>query len=461
MASREITDKQRGWLIGELARWHDLGLVGPDQMAQILELYGTPEEVAARRGARALFTLTSLAALLVGLAALLLIGYNWEDMPAAVKLAIIFIVLIGTHGCAFILRYRLGNSMASEVAFFLACLFYGAGIWLVAQIFHIDSGDADGFWWWAMGVLPFALGLDTLLMHALLVALLALYAGFAAFGSMLGGGGWLGFLGLPARGAYSVPLLALPGLLWAYHRSSPRTVALYAPLLAWWVILQPFAWQFETNPVYFVGLVGGLFLLVAECHAEESAMAIPHRFYGSLLAIGALIPLSYHSFQKRIEMGSQTTGMFVETILAIVLAIGLAVAVGEWERQASGKSMSLGKAIVGEDRRRLVPIGLIAFLTALAYWNLVVGESLVPTVLANLALIGLALWLMQVGLREDRGRPFTAGVLLFLLWCVLRYIDLFGDFGGMLGASLMFFLCGATLFAVAQYWRRRKVVRHA
>jgi hypothetical protein len=91
----------------------------------------------------------------------------------------------------------------------------------------------------------------------------------------------------------------------------------------------------------------------------------------------------------------------------------------------------------------------------------VFGEPLVPTVLANLALIGLALWLMQVGLREDRGRPFTAGVLLFVLWCVLRYIDLFGDFGGMLGASLMFFLCGAALFAVAQYWRRRKVVRHA
>ena len=81
--------------------------------------------------------------------------------------------------------------------------------------------------------------------------------------------------------------------------------------------------------------------------------------------------------------------------------------------------------------------------------------------LANLALVAVSIWLMQVGLREDRGLPFSAGVLLFLLWAVLRYIDLFGDFGGMLGASLMFFLCGAALFAIGQYWRRRKVVRHA
>jgi uncharacterized membrane protein len=461
LATREIADKQRNWLIGELTGWHARGLVSSDQIAKILELYGTPEEAAQRRGARALFTLTSLAALLVGLAALLLIGYNWQEMAAALKLAIIFSVLIATHACGFLLRYRLGNRTASEIVFFLACLFYGAGIWLIAQIFHINAGDADGFWWWALGVLPFALGLDTLLMHTLLVALLALYSGFAAFGSLLGPGGWLGFLGLPARGAYSVPLLTLPGLLWAYRKSSPRTVALYAPLLAWWVILQPFAWQFEANPVYFVGLVGGLFLLVAECHSEDSLMAIPYRFYGSLLAVGALIPLSYYLFQKNLELGIRTTGMFVETVLAIVLAIGVAVAVGERERRSSGKSMSLANAILGEDRRRLVPIGLILFLTGLAYWNIVTGEPLVPTVLANLALIALALWLMQVGLREDRGLPFTSGVLLFLLWAVLRYVDLFGDFGGMLGASLMFFLCGATLFGVAQYWRRRKVVSHA
>jgi hypothetical protein len=72
-----------------------------------------------------------------------------------------------------------------------------------------------------------------------------------------------------------------------------------------------------------------------------------------------------------------------------------------------------------------------------------------------------AFWLMQIGLREHRGRPFGAGVLYFLLWSVLRYVDLFGDFGGMLGAALMFFMCGGALFGVARYWQSRKEVRYA
>jgi uncharacterized membrane protein len=328
VASREITDQQRGWLSGELNCWNALGLMDSDQIARILELYGTPEEAAERRGARALFTLTSLAALLVGLAALLLIGYNWQAMPAAVKLAIIFAVLLGTNACGFGLRYRLGRRAASEIAFFLACLCYGAAIWLVAQIFHINAGDADAFWWWSLGVLPFALCLDTLLMHALLVALLALYAGYAVSGSVFHGGGWLPLLGLPANGAYGVLLLSLPGLLWAYRKNSPMTVALYAPLLAWWVILQPFAWHFEANPVYFVGCVGGLFLLVAQCHPEESRLAIPYRFYGTLLTVGAMIPLSYYSFHQYLQVGQSTTGILVEMVLAVVLAVGVAVAFG-------------------------------------------------------------------------------------------------------------------------------------
>lgn len=53
VASREITDKQRGWLRGELTCWNTLGLLSSDQTARILELYGTPEDAAERRGARA------------------------------------------------------------------------------------------------------------------------------------------------------------------------------------------------------------------------------------------------------------------------------------------------------------------------------------------------------------------------------------------------------------------------
>jgi uncharacterized membrane protein len=462
MAGREISERQRHWLMGELTWWKALGIVTEDQVARVLELYGTSDERAERRGARAIMTLTSLAALLVGLAVLLLIGYNWEAMPAAVKLALVIAALLGTHAGGFYLRDRAGRRQASEVVFFLACLFFGGAIALVAQILHINSDSPDIFWWWALGSLPFALCLDTMLLHTLVVGLLALYAGFAALGTTAPGR--LGFLWFPGNAAYSVPLLALPGMLWAYRKGSARTLALYVPLLAWWVILQPFAWRFQANPIYFIGCVGGLFLILAECHPEGSLLAIPYRFYGAVLMAGVLVPLSYYGLNAHSHVTGSTAGMLMEMVVAVTISVLVVAAAGEVDRRAAtlerGQPVSLARAVFAENRRRWLPMGFTLFLAFLAFYEILVNEPLLPTILANIAMVVLALWLIQVGLREDRGRPFTAGVLYFLLWAVLRYIDLFGDLGGMLGASAMFFLCGATLFGVATYWRRRKVVRH-
>ena len=460
MAERDLNDRQRIWLTGELTYWQAAGLVTEDQVGRILDLYGTPQEIRERRTARGLLTLASLAALLVGLGVLLLIAYNWESLPDSVELALVFGALMGIHAIGYALRYRLGRRMASEVVFFLACLFFGAAIALVAQIFHINSDNPDGIWWWAVGTLPFALMLDTMLLHMLYVGLLALFAGWAVFGSASSGAA--AFLRLPHNEAFSVPLLALPGLLWAYRKGSAKTVALYAPLLAWWVILQPFAWRLEANPIYFLGCVGGLFLILAECHAEDSVMAVPYRFYGSLLVAGVLIPLSYHEFNREVRSSDLASGLLVEMVAITIIAMVLVVAAGEAERWSSaGKRAGtwVGDLVLAS-RRRALPMGLTLFFVLLAFWQLFLKEPIIPTVLANLAMIALAIWLMQLGLRENRGLPFAAGVLYFLLWTVLRYIDLFGDFGGMLGAALMFLLCGATLFGLAMYWRRRTEVRH-
>jgi hypothetical protein len=87
--------------------------------------------------------------------------------------------------------------------------------------------------------------------------------------------------------------------------------------------------------------------------------------------------------------------------------------------------------------------------------------ALIPTLTANAAMVALALWLITIGLREERGMPFAAGVLYFLFWIVIRYIDLFGEIGGMLGASLLFFICGCVLLGVVVFWRNRKRVQYA
>lgn len=463
----QISDQEREWLQGQMDLWRGEGIVTDEQAQQVLGLYESREVVVQRKRSRFFFALMGIAALLVGMSALLLIGYNWQAIPSAVKLIIIFAVIGATHGVGFYLRYGLQKRTASEVVFFLGCLLYGAGIWLVAQVFHVggESATADGMIWWALGVLPFALCLDTLLLHALLVGLLVIWSGTEVLGSREVGD-WL-FLRWEAipNGAYALPLLALPGLAWAYRHASHWTVSLYVLVLAWWAFLQVLALgSGGETALYFTGALGGLLLLVAESHRPGSPFAIPYRFYGAALVAIVLSILSFESFYGEFAELFSEAGMIATVSIGVFawLTVSLTVAA---ERRRAGERTPADVRVRDLLRRQALPLVIvmmmILYLLLHASFGPLNAVMLVLAVIANAAMLGFAVWLMQIGLREDRGRTFAAGVLYFLLWAVQRYFDLFGDVGGMLGAAAIFFLCGAGLFAMAIYWRRRSEVSHA
>ena len=114
-------------------------------------------------------------------------------------------------------------------------------------------------------------------------------------------------------------------------------------------------------------------------------------------------------------------------------------------------------------RRRWFAIMLVGSLLLMSAWSLVITEPTfamsLPIVVANLVSLGMALYLVKVGEQEERTRPFAAGVLMFLLWALVRYIDLFGDAGGMLGAAIVFALCGGGLVVVGNFWSRKRRAR--
>jgi uncharacterized membrane protein len=455
--SREATKSQRDWLESEIAAWQSMGLVEDEQARALIGLYETPDSYHARQNSRAQLTLLGLAATFVGLGVMLLVGYNWEQMPVPLKVTAIFAALCGTHAAGFWLRYQLGYRRVSEVAFFLGSLFFGAAIWLLAQIFHITSSNYDALWWWAIGTLPFALLLDTVLLHLLFAGLLGLWVGFEVLSleRLI----W----GVPSAG-YSLPFLVAPGLLWAYRKKQPMAVAIYVALLAWWVVLQPIAWKLPANPTFWIGAVGSLMLLVAALHPSRSQLGIPYRFYGVALVAGTLVPLSFHQFHEEVnrQFGLGVIGGIEQMILILILtALAIFVAFLLQRTTSAGLTrdrVSLIQSVQEVFRRHWVPFAFLALFIFLAVYGSATTEPWLPTILANVAMVGLSLALIRFGLMEDRGRPFAVGVGYLLFWAVLRYIDLFGAFGGMLGAALMFFLCGAAMLGVALYWRNRKAV---
>src|SRR5262249_61266924 len=108
--------------------------------------------------------------------------------------------------------------------------------------------------------------------------------------------------------------------------------------------------------------------------------------------------------------------------------------------------------------RQWYPAALALSMAVLAFWSLMVTDVytawLLPVSLANLAMLGLALYLIRVGVREDRVRPFGAGIVYFLVWTFARYLDLFGAAGAVLGAAAPFALCPAGFVRVARLCAR-------
>ncbi|MFO0068059.1 MAG: DUF2157 domain-containing protein, partial [Pirellulaceae bacterium] len=182
MSDRSISSSQRRWLTAELKGWQASGMITSQQASQILSQYQDEAEASQRTLSRASWVLQAIAAILVFLALLLLIGYNWSAMSDVAKLLVVFVVVIGTYATAFYLRFSRKAELGSEIAFFLGGLTYGAAIFLIAQIFHINAHFPDGFLWWAIGIVPLAIGMHQNLLHLLLAWLLTVWSGSEILG---------------------------------------------------------------------------------------------------------------------------------------------------------------------------------------------------------------------------------------------------------------------------------------
>lgn len=449
MNKQTLPESVRRWLSAALPTWQQQGLLGPEQAAGILALYEDEQSVQARRGSLVSFTLYALGACLFGFAALLVIGFNWDAIPRAAKLAVVLAVISATHGSA--LWIRRTSPTASEIGFFLGCLFYGAGIWLIGQAFHLDAHYPDGVFWWAVGVLAFALVLDSLLLHCLFVALMAMWAGMEMQSFAHLRPWWAA--GLLPNGAWALPVLATPGLLWAYRRSSPWAVGLYVALLVWWVVLQAVVWRFSQTSLslFWIGGVGALLMLAAEAHRSGNRLGTPYRVWGALLAAGSLIPMSswpYWNYLGRAHYWGQPPLDYFHQQVVPGLAFGILTLAG------------VGLCFRVANRRAMVPVGVLGLMIGLAIWNLLLANdwsgAVVAVTLGNVAMIALSLYLIQVGAREERLRPFAAGVLYFLIWAIARYTDLFNMWGGMLMTASVFALCGIAIVVVGRFWSQLK-----
>lgn len=416
-------------LAKESQSWVEKDIISESQAQAICALYGADYHDQGRHS-RAYLILTILGYLFLGLAVILLLSHNWEEIPRALRMSGLVLATASAH-VACVWKYRAGQQGAAVGFGFLACLLYGASIMLIAQIYHLGEHFPDGIYWWAMGCLPFALVLRSHVIHLLTMAIALTWfyvesslsffpVTFVIFLAALG---WH-----LLRERQSVFLF----LLWIF-----ALVNWLEYSLAW---LMGETYRFDPN-MENVLLAAGLTLVFKGLAHYLCIMKHPKWIdYGTSLKLWTmrltLVSLFVFGFEE------PWREMIWEQWHSPSLAYGIAIACTGLALFFSRKSPA---ALVSTAISAGLLLGVLTALLNLHNRDYAVAFQ----ALTNLATIGWGLWLIISGINDRVGQYFYTGLVALLGTALLRYIDLVGDY---IGASLLFGFFALVLLVVSRRW---------
>lgn len=425
LLKRDLHNEARGWVRD--------GIINESQAEGICNRYGIDYHDQTQHSF-GYYVLIALGYLFIGLAVIVLIGENWEDIPRAVRMGSLIALTLVCNGIG-LLAWQRNRSGLSVLWFFLGGMMYGASIMLIAQIYHIGEHFPDGILWWALGVLPVALLLRSNLIIALATALAFLW-----------------FFVESGMGYYPhlFPLFLL-ALAWQNLRSRPSLILFLVLMVGVGIFIEyTVAWYISGSARFdFVAenvLVGAALFVLFQGLAEWLGQRPEHYLadYGVALKLWtlrfAIIGLFVFSFEEPWRELLQATWVAPGLVLAIsivfsALALGLAV--------LAHHSVSKSTSTLA-----FVAITLSALF---AVMNLGERHSTALQVADNIVLVITGIWLIVQGIREGVTHYFYLGVFTVMLTGLLRYIDLVGDY---IGAAILFAVFAVILLVSARYWKK-------
>lgn len=418
-------------LAREVSEWIGDGLIERPQGQAILARYGTTLE-DGQGSSFGYYVLTALAAMFAGLALILILSHNWDEMPRMLR-------MLGLVGCTLLInlvggwQLMKGKQRAGVLWLFFGGISYGASIMLIAQIYHLGEHYPDGIFWWAVGILPllFLTQSRLIALQVLTLATLWLYTEASS-----------GFF--PA--SYPLFALACLWLVWTRRHSALLFLGALVGLVTWlnlllawgaggWYRYDAFADQIPLTLAFGLALVGLAWWMMR--HAEPLK-----RDYGQLLhlyllrgAILTLLILSFTGFWEDLLRGDYLLGIFNPLLLALGTLIGFALT------RPSGANASGPVLLNGA-------FFTLAALLVQQNW----ADPIWLAIATNLWLVVTGIWLIRRGVEDGVTHFFYTGVVVLLLTALLRYFDLIGDY---IGGSLLFMVAAAVLFGAARFWRHR------
>lgn len=289
----------RGRLDGDVTRWRQAGWVTAEGEAAIRA------EIAASRSPVGLAgVLAILGAVLLGFGVMSFVAANWQEIPRLARLGLIVAGLFASYGAAGALAAR-GLRPFAEAALLAGVAIFGAGIMLVAQMYHIDGNPPDAVLTWAAGA-------------ALVGVLLGSNAALAAAALLTAL--WSGWEMVSTDRVHWAALPAAAILALAFWRQGWRPGAhLVGAGLAAWVISLGFllgkgSWETLVLPIGLAAMVLGLLSARLEQRLAPAGPLLTG--YGFATALFALFALQFIE-----RVGTQS--LIVWGVVALALSLAL------------------------------------------------------------------------------------------------------------------------------------------
>ena len=449
--SREPTSlpgkKTRSWLKAEVATWASAGIVTREGAAKLEERYRLcePDEGRSRRLRLVLVVISLIGASMLGMGVILFFAANWDQLAPPHKVLLILAAIVTAYALGYECRSgRWKLPVLGEALIVLGALFYGAGIWLIAQIYNINAHYPNGALLWGLGVLPVAIALRSLPVTMLASLLFALYYGLECWAV--------------ASPNYLYLGLALAMFWPAYaYRSRLLVIVNYLGVVAWFVVSYSVlaSWPREVGPrlclLMFAG--AGAYSLARMHNTSDSSRPLSPTY--TVMAFFAVAAPMY-----LMTFGDLVRGVGAE-------AIGGAAGIVFWAGIGAFSVLSVvAMALVTRDeklaegiRLPLLPsletaTAILVMAAALVFLALKPGRAVgwltdegVIALVFNLLLAVVLIGMVTVGVTRQMGALVRCGLFGMVVVLGSRYFDMFWE----LMSRSQFFIIGGILLLIVSW----------
>ncbi|HII65372.1 TPA: DUF2157 domain-containing protein [Candidatus Woesearchaeota archaeon] len=391
-------------ILKEIPRWQSRGIVSAAQAKKIREMYGAGKVKQGEAGSRLVPFMAIFGAIMIGAGIILFFAMNWATIPRWVKVGAILAAMIASYHIGYVMRFSRGTfPRVGESLIFLGTIIFGAGIWLIAQIFNISSHWPLGFLYWAAGAAVVAYAVRSV--SSLYVAVIALCAYVASESQY-----WFSLIPSSYHLAYSFFLIFLS-----------VGIALYS-----------------------LGTVH-------ERKERLAGLRYPYHLLGAILILGALFMMSFKMFgydenstgalaaqQRDLLLSSHFWIIFLA--VSVIAAIALVLSYASRDRKSTVDFYeSFYPAVL------LVFAPLSVVFATVNFW-------LIP-VIFNIILFLAIFASISLGMLKKEQTLVNLGMLAFGIAVVARYFEYLWD---VLNGYLFFIIGGILLIALAIFVERKR-----